>query len=296
MEIYLPSELLSEKASYEFLADILPCVRRQNDRKVVVNFQPCKQIYGNLASVLGALLDRLQSDGYEIWLKSPLNNTVKKILSRNGFFRAWDVETHKQETDNFIKYCRFRRGASDEFKRYIDQELVNKHLFPKHSERAGQTIISNIYEIYTNAITHGCSEFVHCCGECKQSNKYLEMTVVDCGETIPSLVNNYMLAKGEATLSPCETIHWALKDGNTTKTDTGGLGLALLLDFITTNNGSLQMVSGNAMLEYKEGKSKDSALEKTFPGTIVNMIFNLQDPNFYCLTSEIESLDINDLL
>ncbi len=43
-------------------------------------------------------------------------------------------------------------------------------------------------------------------------------------------------------------------------------------------------------------KSRRFALPTSLTGTIVNMIFNLQDPNFYCLTSEIESLDINDLL
>jgi hypothetical protein len=82
--------------------------------------------------------------------------------------------------------------------------------------------------------------------------------------------------------------------GHTTKDQPGGLGLAILKEFITLNNGALQIVSANGMLDYRNGTTSTSVLQSDFPGTIVNMEFNFDDDTFYSLNDE--EIDLNDLL
>ena len=95
-----------------------------------------------------------------------------------------------------------------------------------------------------------------------------------------------MQQRGQQQLSSVETIRWAFKEGNTTKNAPGGLGLAILKDFMALNEGEIQMVSGDAMIEYKKGEFYETPLVKAFPGTIVNLKFNCADQKSYSLKNE----------
>ena len=62
------------------------------------------------------------------------------------------------------------------------------------------------------------------------------------------------------------------------------------------NKGSLDIISGNGWV-YMNGEIEETHLLKTsFPGTIVNLNFNFDDQDYYYLTSEKQSIDINDIL
>lgn len=67
-------------------------------------------------------------------------------------------------------------------------------------------------------------------------------------------------------------------------------------EFIQLNAGELQMVSDNVLLEFKGNEVKSFLLDIPFPGTIVNMRFNFNDSNNYCMTSELEPIDMENLL
>lgn len=143
---------------------------------------------------------------------------------------------------------------------------------------------------------HGETEYVYACGEYNTKIHTLDMTIVDCGLTIPHNVNTHLSKNGLVTLNPCEAMVWAFEDGNTTKSNTGGLGLAILKQFIGMNKGCLQMVSGNAFLEFDENGTKSQLLSIQFPGTIVNVKFNFDDRNRYLMEGEEDNIDFNDLL
>ena len=122
------------------------------------------------------------------------------------------------------------------------------------------------------------------------------MTIVDCGVTVPQNVNNYLKSNSGLPLSDCDAIKWAFKKGNTTKDIPGGLGLAILKDFIKMNNGSIQMISGNGMIEIHGDEVEHFLLKTEFPGTIVNMKFNFDDDKNYFMTSERKDYKANNLL
>ena len=142
---------------------------------------------------------------------------------------------------------------------------------------------------------HGKTEYVHSCGEYNNNLHTLDMTIVDCGLTIPHNVNTYLLRKGKPALDSCDAIKWAFVNGNTTKDTPGGLGLAILKQFIELNNGCLQMISGDAFLEFNANGVESQLLNTQFPGTIVNMKFNFDDDKKYLMAEE-RNIDKKNLL
>lgn len=295
-KIKVPYSLNSDVKGFEFISTIYPNVLSQSEKEATIDFSRCFSIDANLAAALGAILDKLVEDGYKIWLTRPSERKVRTVLSRNHFLRAWGVDTNTEDRENYVEYHRFHNKDSLTFKQYIDSGLIHKQKFPEHTELVGNLITENIYEIYANAIMHGETEYVYSCGEYKENERTLEMTIVDCGRTIPGNVNTFFSKKGLPSVSPCDAIRWAFVSGNTTKEQTGGLGLAILKDFISMNSGSIQVISGKGMIEYHGDKVEQFLLNVEFPGTIVNMKFNFDDPKRYFMESEKENINLNDLL
>lgn len=230
----IPLYLQTNQSGYVFLSNLYHSVSGQDDNDLTVDFSKAVSVDGNLAAALGAILDKLVDEGYQILLSSPNSKQVRRVLSRNHFFQAWKVKTNSEDRENYIDYMKFKSDDSASFKQYIDNGLLHKQKFPQHTELVADYIIENIYEIYTNAIMHGKTDYVYSCGEYDEGEHILEMTIVDCGLTIPGNVNNFFRSKQQSLLSDCDAINWAFIEGNTTKNIPGGLGLAILRDFIKT--------------------------------------------------------------
>lgn len=297
--IKIPTTLKSNYEGFTFLAELLPRIKDGHivGQELLVDFSLCSSIHGNLAAVLGAILDKAVPMVGPIRIILPFNKTVGRVLSRNHFFKAWKAQSSYEEKENYVEYRRFKSDASaDEFKTYIDEGLVKKQKFPQHTNLAGDRIVESIFEIYVNAVAHGKTDYVYSCGEYIVDRHILEMTIVDCGQTIPGNVNEYLARKNCEIVGDCDAIEWAFVSGNTTKDQTGGLGLAIIKEFIELNKGSIQVVSGCGFIEYCGDSVERFLLNTPFPGTVVNMKFNFDDNKHYSLKSEQENIDLNDLL
>lgn len=94
-------------------------------------------------------------------------------------------------------------------------------------------------------------------------------------------------------LNSVQAIKWATNDGHSTKTDiSGGIGLALLKEFITKNNGKLQIVSDNGFYQYENMTEQSRYFSESFPGTIVNLQFRTDDTLSYSLYDECSDDDL----
>ena len=79
-------------------------------------------------------------------------------------------------------------------------------------------------------------------------------------------------------LSAKKAIQWATTEGNTTKLNApGGIGLAILKEFVVQNRGALQIVSNDGFYELNEAGESLGDFAGEFPGTIVTMIINTND-------------------
>ena len=75
--------------------------------------------------------------------------------------------------------------------------------------------------------------------------------------------------------------------GNTTKKDdTGGLGLSVITEFVEKNEGEFLLISGNGALCRRGNIPCYEDIGQFFPGTFVNLVFNLSDPKRYTKNDE----------
>jgi len=156
---------------------------------------------------------------------------------------------------------------------------------PTMSDLLRKKINESIFEIFNNSVIHGNCQNIFSCGQYYHQNKRLYFTIVDFGETIKSNVNSYL----ELELSGEDAIEWAVVKGHTTRKGLipGGLGLSLIQEFLSKNNGKVQIVSADGYWEQSRGQRSRRNFSQIFPGTIVNLAFNIDD-KYYCLDSEID--------
>lgn len=288
-EFFISSIVTADKAGYEFLCELYKDMHDVENEDIYINFEKCKKIEANLSAVLGAIFDKRTKEGCSVFINSPQYAGVRRILSRNKFLQAFDIQTTNEDRENFIEYKRFGISDTQAFKEYIDKELIQKERFPNCTNKAKIRIIESIYEIFANAVSHGGCDYVYCCGEVhpRDSKTMLDMTFVNLGLSVVDNVNRYMQEKMLPIIPSCEALNWAFVEGHTTKQDTGGLGLSILKQFVGLNNGIIQMISGDAMLEIEGDNHKDTQLAKWFPGTIVTVEFNCDDDKTYLMTDEL---------
>src|SRR5699024_955206 len=102
----------------------------------------------------------------------------------------------------------------------------------------------------------------------------IEFTIVDTGVGFKEKVNQ----RFGSNLSAAKAIEWAVQDKNTTKEHiSGGIGLAVLKEFIEKNEGKMQIVSNDGFYEYGSNGVETRSFNSGFPGTIVNLQFCTND-------------------
>jgi len=151
-------------------------------------------------------------------------------------------------------------------------------------------INESIFEIFNNAANHGRCSHIFSCGQYFPAKKKLDFTIVDLGVTIEKNVSDYLREE----YSGEDAIKWAVTEKNTTRQGSipGGLGLKLIREFIKLNKGTIQIVSADGYWQQSVDKVTSRSYSKDFPGTIVNLEFNIDDQSYYRLSSEINPDEI----
>jgi len=285
-DIPIPHSLKSDKVGYSFLSWAAGQSIILSNHNIIVDFEVCSFIEGNLCAVLGNILEGLSERGNQISIVN-VRIQVLRVLARNSFLEKFGYAYYVPKFYlTSIEYKKFNLQEETAAKNFFDSELFGKDGMPKMSDAAKKAILRNIFEICVNAITHAGCEFVYCCGQVFTSKQdpRVKISFVDLGNTIKANVNNHL----KSNLTGNEAINWALKEGNTTKagSEPGGLGLKLLQDLIYYNKGKLQIISGNGFVEIHDRNVISIGQEVDFPGTIVTIELKLGDPFFYVLSTE----------
>ncbi len=291
MTIYFPSRTCSDFTGYSKLIVLHQQLNNTDDSNIVLDFTNVTWLEANLSALLGAILSFHRKTGKTFSIEG-LRDDHSNLFSRNRFLSAeFGLKAEPDRNNTIISYQKFLPSEAAAFMLYIKNELLSKPDFPKHSRKLGEKIAESIFELYENARTHGRCEHIYTCGQYYpgKATKRLDITIVDMGKTIKANVNEYL----KQNFSGSEAIEWALKDGNTTKTGDipGGLGLNIMFEFIKLNKGKVQIVSADGFWEYRKEKTDTKIFSDSFPGTIVNIEFNLDDRSFYSLKQEDFPLD-----
>lgn len=239
----------------------------------------------NLCAVLGAF-----HKGKSVAIKIDLESPTK--FKNNLFIRALcpETECEKNIGKNVIPYFEIEKNdyntqnqnVLDYIQHYI---LLTEHV-PTISEQVKNLLQDAILEFFSNAFIHTECDRVYACGRWDQTENKFHLTIVNIGKTFQENVNEY-LHKG---FSSKEAIEWAMVRGNTTKKDdTGGLGLSVITEFVEKNEGEFLLISGNGALCRHGNIPCYEDIGQFFPGTFVNLVFNLKDTKQYIKTDENRS-------
>ncbi|MGD9155434.1 MAG: ATP-binding protein [Bacillota bacterium] len=291
MKILFPKEIRSNYDGYRQLLGLYGEIKDCLADDVVIDFQKTIWFDANLLSVLGAILNKTEENLNKIELVNIKCGAIELLWQRNHFLSHFGGYKLPDFQESTIKYRKFKITEEKVFKDYLDSELLSKNAMSEMTPLLRKKINESIFEIFNNAVIHGNCKNIFSCGQYYRKHEKLDFTIVNLGTTIKANVKNYLKKKLNQN-----SISWAVKEGNTTKKGNipGGLGLSLIRSFSTINQGKIQIVSADEYLEQDEsGQIRTEILQGDFPGTIVNLEFNLTDPHSYCLASEqIEPKDI----
>jgi len=259
----------------------------QNDDLETVDLSLNTWFDANLSAVLGGILDQLNKSNRIGFVG--ISPSIQKILQKNGFLIHFGFDRTNDTYHTTIKYLKLKPTDSRFFNNYVQTDLFNRAELPQMSEAVKKKISESILEMFVNAQIHSETEFIYTCGQFFPQRDEIIFTIVDTGIGFAKRIEINL----NQIVSSTQAIKWAITEGHTTKQGTpGGIGLAILKDFIVQNNGKIQIISGDAMYQLENGTETYSEFNNYFNGTIINMIFKTNDTTLYCLAEEIDNSEL----
>ncbi len=287
--ILLPQRIGGTYSGFCHLVDLQNKVEHSPAAKILLDGTYLGFCGANLCAVLAGIIHRARSLGKEVLFEN-LQGKVLEIWNRNYFWLQDQNNVPMDFNNTVVHYMVFDVKHGSDFGNYIRTELLSKRDLPKMSEGARKAIQESLYEIYSNAVLHSGCDQVFTCGQYYPSKHVLEFTMVDMGRTFRTNVSEFW----NQPVSGAAAIDWAVKDGSTTKVGNtpGGLGLFRIRSFLLMNKGKLQIVSADGFWQEMGGNSYSWHAGGEFPGTIVNLTFNMKDDLGYRLKSEPEDVQL----
>ncbi|MDY0181335.1 ATP-binding protein [Aliarcobacter skirrowii] len=241
----------------------------------------------NLCSVLGSIVDKF-SESLNSVNFMPSDN-IQIILQKNSFLSQFGYSSLSDTYHTTIKYLKLKTTDGRFFSDYVENQLLIREEFPTMSDAVHEKISQSIYEMFVNAQIHSETSHIYTCGQYFPARNTLDFTIVDTGIGFAGRIKKNF----DLEISSKEAIIWSLKDGNTTKKDvSGGIGLALLKEFISQNNGKIQIITGNSLYQMSNRIEDFLTLDNFFDGTIINMSFKTDDSTSYTFVDELDDEDI----
>lgn len=292
LRINIGCDIDNDIKSNECLAKLSNILYETEDKEVQMDFKKVQFIAANQLAVIAAIVEELCMKRDKIVVVGNISNKVKSIMRKNGFGKHLKLEPQVDKFHTTIPYKFFRIDESEEFEKYLMIYIFQREDIPKMSERARNTIIDHFLEIFNNVKEHASTGYIYSCGQFFPRSNMLYFTICDIGKTIPDNVKDYLLlVSKEKSEKYC--IEWALKEGNSTRSNDspGGLGLSIINRFVELNKGKLMVMSGNEIYECWKNKKSFFVSNYCFRGTIVTIGINMADSfSYLAINDNIEQI------
>ncbi len=272
--------------SYQQLIDLFQDNKEKHFSNIELSIT--RWFSANMSAALGAILDKLQENLNTIKFVH-ISQDTEQILKKNNFLSYFGYPSVDDSNHTTMPFLKLKATDGKFFSDYVYNELLSRNELPYMSDRVKDKITEAIYEIFVNAQIHSESEQIYTCGQFFPIKNKIEFTIVDVGIGFKDKINKRFKTK----MNAIQAIRWAVQNRNTTKIDiSGGIGLALLKEFIAKNKGAMQIISNDGFYQYGKTEKKAKLFDGFFPGTIVNLQFRTDDNHLYNLKTEINAEDI----
>jgi len=238
----------------------------------------------NMSAPLGVVFARW-GEGINTVQPVGIRPNVETILAKNLFLVGYGYAARPDIYGTVIPFRRFNPEDDRYFVSYLNKHLAGKGL-PTMSEGLGRRFKDSLLEVFVNAAMHSETKLgIFACGQFFPTRHRLDFCIADAGIGFRNKIQKEL----GLTMNADDAIRWALQEGHTTRKGSipGGLGLKLLCEFVTLNKGRIQIVSDRGYWEYTPEGQTFRQMDRSFPGTVVNLEIDTADTNSYCLISEI---------
>jgi len=289
LEITL-SPIHHDLTGFEVLVRLYAQTKTHFFEDIEINMAAVNWFDADMCAVFGAILYYLGSSANTVQLTN-IRADVKRILLKNGFLSSYGRKRIPDTWGTTIPYQRFDVKDDRYFARYIETELVRRPEMPIMSSGLLKKFRESVFEIFSNSVIHSRTKLgIFSCGQYFPKRQRLDFSIADLGIGIRKNVNK----NAGLDLAAEEAIVWATQGQNTTKRGRipGGLGLKLLREFISLNDGRLQIVSDAGYWVQKREHTSIARLSHPFPGTVVSIEIDTSDTQSYVLSAELSESDI----
>lgn len=250
---------------------------------IKLSFSNCNFIRQNAIAYLGAISTFLKDKGFIVYYDfNSMKDSIVNILKADGFLGnnfGGRFANNYEHSDKAVPFKNFKgdlqtnEQLSGSIVDYVSKEwLKDSRISIKPALK--NDLCAKMYELFANALEHSNSNLgCFACGQTYSSGEKDEtvLTIVDLGIGIANSVKKYIENTGKS-IENDEAIKWAFKNGNTTRPDqSGGIGLALVYDFLKLNNGFMDVYCNNVSLRIDKGKRNVRFIDADFSGTMINI-------------------------
>lgn len=302
MRLTFPGTLRTNSAGMRWLAETASHRDIASADEIVLDFINIRDMDENLCAALGVIVSQWKGQGKTVTTSITSTAEILATFNVNEFLnevplaRAWynflpGLSPYRhiegalvRDNAERINYRKFQRDDTAAQAAYV-QKLVSTHWWPEMTEAVRGALTDCILEVFNNAQEHSESEHgVFVCGSVgKTGQRMMRISIADAGIGFRAKIENSLNLR----MTSEQAIEWGMKEGNTVRKNTpGGLGLKLLKEFIFKNNGKLTVVSDSGYWEFSDGKVRKESLGASFPGTVVTITVDTEDPKSYRLINE----------
>lgn len=282
MIVSLPT-INSDMAGFDVLAKLSYDTQDVMFDEVVIDMSRCFFFDANMAATLSAIIAHIK-DNINTVLFTAIQPGVEKILRKNDFLLNYGYPFLVDKYRTTLAHKRFNVTDMGMFVEYLNKYLFMKKM-PKMTDGVVLKIKQGVLEVFSNAVTHSGAELgIYVCGQYYPKEKHINLSISDTGMGIRESVRK----KLDKKIGSVNAIKWALTEGCTSRTGAvpGGMGLKFLKDFISQNEGKIQIASRKGYYEFTSEQERYERLKYDLPGTTVNIVINTSDQRSYRLESE----------
>lgn len=280
--IKVPPKLNITGDSYRFLSKLQFDLYKCTESNIILDFDSCVFTHAAFTAYLGGLRLLCRHWGKNLVFKASSTSRVRTYFEHSGLYDFFNPSNIIHSNNNSIPFTKVNLDDNSIIN-YIDNIL---YLAPiRLSANCRELLFKNIYEIFNNAIEHSqalCG--VYSCGHWMPNKKQLIFSVYDTGLGIPRRIKEL-----KPELSSSDSIIWALRSGTSTLQLSGGvprgLGLYDLKQFISLNNGALNIFSNDVYYRYTHS-GEAIALPYDILGTLITITITADYDHIYILKEE----------
>ena len=255
---------------------------------VTFSFSNCHFISAEgIALITGMKLLR-DSKGFltEIDINS-IDHRVKLLLSRSQLLGLFGCEPSLLGVGNTLPIYTQSELCKDGILSYIDNEVLRRTEMPEMSEDLRKEVRRAFFEVFGNIFYHSQSPIGGLvCGQVYPNSKEIQIVFYDVGVGIAGRIREVQRSIKWDT----EAIEWALRRGTSTlsnSSESRGLGLFLLRQFLFVNGGVLNIYANKGTVTEIKGKRICSILPRNLRGTLIDMRIRVRNDVRYGFSYEV---------